>query len=163
MPNKARPTFQKRAKERARQQKQRDKAVRRLEAKHEKAQAAPRREQLQADLVGCSSDGVKYSGHATAVSVRANRLRNILGGPVDGVIGPGSTNGVHPLAVAIPMTSTPWSARVATSIRATVPAAPHTTAARPFSGQTRARPAAVSPATAKQAASSKLEAVGNRH
>ncbi len=42
MPNKARPTFQKRAKERARQQKQRDKAVRRLEAKHEKAQAAPR-------------------------------------------------------------------------------------------------------------------------
>jgi hypothetical protein len=44
MPNKARPTFQKRAKERARQQKQRDKAVRRLEAKHEKAQAAPRRE-----------------------------------------------------------------------------------------------------------------------
>jgi hypothetical protein len=44
MANKSRPTFQKRAKERARQQKQRDKAVRRLEAKHEKAQAGPRRE-----------------------------------------------------------------------------------------------------------------------
>jgi hypothetical protein len=43
MPNKARPTFQKRAKERARQQKQRDKAQRRLDAKHEKAQAGPRR------------------------------------------------------------------------------------------------------------------------
>jgi len=39
---KARPTFQKRAKERARQQKQRDKAVRRLEAKQQKAQAGPR-------------------------------------------------------------------------------------------------------------------------
>lgn len=44
MPNKAHPTFQKRAKERARQQKQKDKAARRLEAKHEKAQAGPRRE-----------------------------------------------------------------------------------------------------------------------
>ncbi len=42
MANKARPTFQKRQKERARQQKQRDKAVRRLEAKHQKAQAGPR-------------------------------------------------------------------------------------------------------------------------
>ena len=44
MPNKARPTFQKRAKEQARQQKQRDKARRRLEIKQEKAQATPRRE-----------------------------------------------------------------------------------------------------------------------
>jgi hypothetical protein len=44
MPNKTRPSFQKREKERARQQKQRDKAVRRLEAKHKKAQAGPRRE-----------------------------------------------------------------------------------------------------------------------
>ena len=43
MANKSRPTFQKRAKERARQQKQRDKAMRRLEAKHEKAQTEPRR------------------------------------------------------------------------------------------------------------------------
>jgi hypothetical protein len=39
---KARPTFQKRQKERARQQKQRDKAQRRLEAKRQKAQAGPR-------------------------------------------------------------------------------------------------------------------------
>jgi len=44
MANKARPTFQKRQKERARQQKQRDKAVRRVEAKHQKAQAGPRSE-----------------------------------------------------------------------------------------------------------------------
>jgi len=35
-------TFQKRQKERARQQKQRDKAARRLEAKQQKAQLAPR-------------------------------------------------------------------------------------------------------------------------
>jgi hypothetical protein len=35
-------TFQKRQKELARQQKQRDKAVRRLESKHRKAQNAPR-------------------------------------------------------------------------------------------------------------------------
>lgn len=44
MPNRAHPTFQKRAKERARQQKQLDKAARRLEVKREKAQAEPRRE-----------------------------------------------------------------------------------------------------------------------
>jgi hypothetical protein len=44
MANKTRSTFQKRAKELARQQKQRDKAARRLEAKHQKAQAGPRRE-----------------------------------------------------------------------------------------------------------------------
>jgi hypothetical protein len=44
MPNKARPTFQKRDKERARQQKQRDKALRRLEVKRQKAQASPRSE-----------------------------------------------------------------------------------------------------------------------
>jgi hypothetical protein len=42
MANKTRATFQKRQLERARQQKQRDKAVRRLEAKQLKAQAAPR-------------------------------------------------------------------------------------------------------------------------
>src|SRR5712692_5354525 len=61
-------------------------------------QAAPRREQLQADLVSWSSDGIKYGGHATTASVRTNRLPNILGGPVDGVVGSGSTNGFHPLA-----------------------------------------------------------------
>ena len=44
MANRSRPTFQKRAKERARQQKQREKAMRRLEAKRENAQAGPRRE-----------------------------------------------------------------------------------------------------------------------
>ena len=44
MANKTRPTFQKRQKEIARQQKQRDKALRRLEAKHQKAQAGPRGE-----------------------------------------------------------------------------------------------------------------------
>jgi hypothetical protein len=42
MANKTRATFQKRQLERARQQKQRDKAVRRLEAKQHKARAAPR-------------------------------------------------------------------------------------------------------------------------
>ncbi|MBI3304137.1 MAG: hypothetical protein HYZ72_18900 [Deltaproteobacteria bacterium] len=42
MANKARATFQKRQKERARQQKQRDKAARRLEAKQHKVQTAPR-------------------------------------------------------------------------------------------------------------------------
>lgn len=44
MPNKGRPTRQKRDKERARQQKQRDKALHRLEAKQQKAQAGPRSE-----------------------------------------------------------------------------------------------------------------------
>jgi hypothetical protein len=44
MPNKGRPTRQKREKERARQQKQRDKALHRLEAKQQKAQAGPRGE-----------------------------------------------------------------------------------------------------------------------
>jgi hypothetical protein len=44
MANKVRSTFQKRAKELARQQKQRDKAARRLAAKQQKAQAGPRRE-----------------------------------------------------------------------------------------------------------------------
>lgn len=42
MVNKAGPTFQKRQKERARQQKQRDKALRRLAVKQQKAQAGPR-------------------------------------------------------------------------------------------------------------------------
>jgi hypothetical protein len=44
MANKARPTFQKRQKERARQQKQRDKALHRLAVKQQKAQAGPRGE-----------------------------------------------------------------------------------------------------------------------
>lgn len=42
MANKAGPTRQKRDKERARQQKQRDKALRRLEVKQQKAQSGPR-------------------------------------------------------------------------------------------------------------------------
>ncbi len=42
MANKAGLTRQKRDKERARQQKQRDKALRRLEVKQQKAQAGPR-------------------------------------------------------------------------------------------------------------------------
>src|ERR1700741_4395844 len=49
---------------------------------------------------------------------------------------------------------------MATSIRPTTPAAPHTTASRPFSGQTRASPPAVSPATGKHAPSSKLRPSG---
>lgn len=44
MANKTRPTFQKREKERARQQKQREKTLRRLEAKQQKAQVRPRGE-----------------------------------------------------------------------------------------------------------------------
>jgi hypothetical protein len=44
MANRVRPTFQKREKERARQQKQRDKAQRRLAVKQQKAQAGPRGE-----------------------------------------------------------------------------------------------------------------------
>jgi hypothetical protein len=42
MANKAGPTRQKRDKERARQQKQRDKALRRQEVKQQKAQSGPR-------------------------------------------------------------------------------------------------------------------------
>ena len=42
MANRTRATFQKRQKEQARQQKQRNKAVRRLEAKQLKAQTVPR-------------------------------------------------------------------------------------------------------------------------
>src|SRR5690242_13485230 len=49
---------------------------------------------------------------------------------------------------------------MATSIRPTAPAAPHTTAQRPFNGQTRARPPAVRPATARDAPSSKLRPSG---
>src|SRR5215472_13494353 len=49
---------------------------------------------------------------------------------------------------------------MATSIRPTAPAAPHTTAFRPLSGQTRASPPAVSPATARHAPSSKLRPSG---
>lgn len=44
MPNKGRPTRQKRDKERARQQKQRDKAQHRLETKQQKALVGPRGE-----------------------------------------------------------------------------------------------------------------------
>src|SRR6516162_1413501 len=47
-----------------------------------------------------------------------------------------------------------------TSIRPTAPAAPHTTASRPLSGQTRASPPAVRPATARHAPSSKPSASG---
>src|SRR5690348_5762812 len=47
-----------------------------------------------------------------------------------------------------------------TSIRPTAPAAPHTTASLPLSGQTRASPPAVRPATARHAASSKLRPSG---
>src|SRR5215470_14671304 len=49
---------------------------------------------------------------------------------------------------------------MATSIRPTAPAAPHTTASLPLSGQTRASPPAVRPATARHAASSKLRPSG---
>src|ERR1700752_1998167 len=49
---------------------------------------------------------------------------------------------------------------MATSIRPTAPAEPHTTAERSLSGQTRARPPAVRPATAKLAPSSKLRPPG---
>src|SRR5215469_18831430 len=49
---------------------------------------------------------------------------------------------------------------MATSIRPTAPAAPHTTASLPWSGQTRASPPAVRPATARHAASSKLRPSG---
>jgi hypothetical protein len=53
MANKARPTFQKRQKERARQQKQQDKALRRLAAKQQKAQAGPQgKSAADRDLVG---------------------------------------------------------------------------------------------------------------
>src|SRR6516164_9505404 len=49
---------------------------------------------------------------------------------------------------------------MATSIRPTAPAAPQTTASLPLTGQTRASPPAVRPATARHAASSKLRPSG---
>jgi hypothetical protein len=52
MPKKSRASFQKRDKERARQQKQRDKAQRRLEAKERRASSAPHPEDEEADIAG---------------------------------------------------------------------------------------------------------------
>jgi hypothetical protein len=52
MANKARGTFQKREKERARQQKQHDKAQRRLAAKERRATGAPRMEDDAPEVVG---------------------------------------------------------------------------------------------------------------
>src|SRR5215472_14397836 len=49
---------------------------------------------------------------------------------------------------------------MATSMRPTAPAAPHTTASLALSGQTRASPPAVRLATARHAASSKLRPSG---
>src|ERR1700746_3350747 len=49
---------------------------------------------------------------------------------------------------------------MATSIRPTAPAAPPITASLPLSGQTRASPPAVRPATARHEASSKLRPSG---
>ena len=52
MAKKARATFQKREKERARQQKQHDKAQRRLAAKEQRAASAPRMEDDELALAG---------------------------------------------------------------------------------------------------------------
>ncbi len=52
MANKARATFQKREKERARQQKQRDKEARRAEAKETKASSGPRSGGEDPDIAG---------------------------------------------------------------------------------------------------------------
>jgi hypothetical protein len=49
---KSRPTFQKREKERARQQKQKDKLVRRAEAKERRASTGPRGEGEHPDIAG---------------------------------------------------------------------------------------------------------------
>ena len=51
MAKQARGTFQKRAKERARQQKQHDKAQRRVAAKEQRASSAPRLEDHELELV----------------------------------------------------------------------------------------------------------------
>ena len=52
MANKSRATFQKREKERARQQKQHDKAQRRVGAKEQRASSAPRPEDNELALAG---------------------------------------------------------------------------------------------------------------
>ena len=52
MAKQSRETFQKRAKERARQQKQHDKAQRRLAAKERRAASAPRMEDDEPEVVG---------------------------------------------------------------------------------------------------------------
>jgi hypothetical protein len=52
MAQKARATFQKREKERARQQKQHDKAQRRLAAKEQRTSSAPRMEDDELELAG---------------------------------------------------------------------------------------------------------------
>ena len=51
MAKQSRGTFQKRAKERARQQKQHDKAQRRVAAKEQRASSAPRLEDHELELV----------------------------------------------------------------------------------------------------------------
>jgi len=52
MARKSRQTFQKRDKEKARQQKNKDKAVRRLEAKQRRADSGPRLEGEDPDIAG---------------------------------------------------------------------------------------------------------------
>ena len=52
MAKKSRPTFQKREKEKARQQKQKDKEVRRLESKERRAMVGPKIEGEDPDLAG---------------------------------------------------------------------------------------------------------------
>jgi len=52
MAKKSRATFQKREKERARQQKQHDKAQRRLAAKEQRASSAPLREDDELEIAG---------------------------------------------------------------------------------------------------------------
>jgi hypothetical protein len=52
MAKKSRPTFQKRQKEQARQHKQQAKAVRRLQAKQRRANAASERDEAPLDMAG---------------------------------------------------------------------------------------------------------------
>ena len=52
MAKKSRPTFQKREKEKARQQRQRDKEMRRAESKERRATAGPRTEGEDPDIAG---------------------------------------------------------------------------------------------------------------
>ncbi len=56
MAKKSRATFQKREKERARQQKQHDKAQRRVAAKEQRASSAP----LGRDRAGCMAQAASY-------------------------------------------------------------------------------------------------------
>jgi len=52
MPKKSRPTFQKREREKARQQKQKDKQARRLDSKERRADAGPRLDGEDPDIAG---------------------------------------------------------------------------------------------------------------